>query len=45
MKKIRLPAVLVSVVLVSVIVGLIGFQLNAAEQVADPVPTYMDVPF
>lgn len=45
MKKIRRPAVLVSIALVSVLAGFIGFQVDAGQQAVAPVPTYMDVPF
>ena len=45
MKKIRRPAVLVSIALVSILAGFVGFQVNASSEVAPAAPTYMDVPF
>jgi hypothetical protein len=45
MKKFRRPAVLASIALVSVLVGFIGFQAGASDEVVEPAPTYMNVPF
>ena len=45
MKKIHRPAVLISIALVSVLAGFVGFQVSASSEVAPPAPTYMNVPF
>ena len=45
MKFIRRPALLVSIALVSVLAGFVGFQVSASSEVAPPAPTYMNVPF
>ena len=45
MKKLRRPAVLISIALVSVLAGFVGFQVNASSDVSAPAPTYMDIPF
>ena len=45
MKFIRRPALLVSIALVSVLAGFVGFQVSASDEVAAPAPSYMYVPF
>ncbi len=45
MKKFRRPSVLISIALVSVLAGFVGFQVNASDEVVEPAPTYMNVPF
>src|SRR3546814_3586926 len=45
MKKFRRPSVLISIALVSVLAGFVGFQVTASDEVVEPAPTYMNVPF